>query len=55
MTTDGTNETRRATEAVDTGDGHGSVRGHGFRSGSGTTTTVPVIPLWARPRTGARG
>lgn len=55
MTTDGLSKPRQATEAMDARDGYGSERGHGFRSSGGPTTTVPVIPLWARPRTGARG
>jgi hypothetical protein len=29
--------------------------GHGFRAEDGPTTTVPVIPLWERLRTGVRG
>lgn len=55
MTTEGLSEPRQATEAVDARGGHGSEGGHGLRSGGGPTTTVSVIPLWARPRTGVRG
>lgn len=53
MTTEGLREPRQATEAVEAKDGRG--RGHGRRSDDGPTTTVPVIPLWDRPRTGVRG
>ncbi|WP_200301869.1 hypothetical protein [Streptomyces adelaidensis] len=48
---------RREAETVDTpgGDGPGQGHGDGFRADIGTATTVAVIPLWDRPRTGVRG
>ncbi|MDC2947189.1 MULTISPECIES: hypothetical protein [Streptomyces] len=53
MTTDGLSRTGRAAQAVAAGDGHGHAPEP--RSGDRPTTTVPVMPLWARPRTGVRG
>ncbi|WP_189782284.1 hypothetical protein [Streptomyces capitiformicae] len=53
MTTEELREPRQAAEAVDAKDRRG--RGHGRRSDDGPTTTVPVIPLWDRPRTEVRG
>ncbi|WP_411148312.1 hypothetical protein [Streptomyces sp. A30] len=49
-TTITTTMTRDGAEAVE------AVRdGHGCRGESRPTTTVPVMPLWERLRTGARG
>lgn len=50
MTTDGL---RKPGEMAETAAG---VRdGHGRRAEGGPARTVPVIPLWDRKRTGARG
>ena len=54
MTAGGPREPRREASLVDTvRDGRG--RGQGLRTGHAPTTTVPVIPLWQRLRTEARG
>ncbi|WP_286256309.1 hypothetical protein [Streptomyces graminofaciens] len=53
MTTDGLREQGQAAEAVAAGDRHG--QGRGLRPDDRPATTVPVIPLWDRPRTGVRG
>ncbi|SFN24429.1 hypothetical protein SAMN04487980_1014176 [Streptomyces sp. cf124] len=53
MTNDGLREPVRVVAAMDGRDGHGDVRGRGPRSGDGPTT-VTVMPLWVRFRTGAR-
>ena len=48
MTTDALRETKQGAVAVEARDGHG-------RRSDDRPTTVQVIPLWDRLRTGARG
>ncbi|EMF54795.1 MULTISPECIES: hypothetical protein [Streptomyces] len=56
MTTERLREPRRVADAMDTvvGTGDGRGPGRGARSGK-RPATVTVMPLWARPRAGARG
>ncbi|MDN0195227.1 hypothetical protein NW895_09320 [Streptomyces sp. S.PNR 29] len=50
MTSDWLSEPGERAETVDAGRD-----GRGCRAEDGPTTTVPVIPLWERLRTGVRG
>ncbi|GCB46640.1 hypothetical protein [Streptomyces sp. NL15-2K] len=53
MTTDRLSEPRERDSAEGAAD---AVRGgYGVRAENGPTTTVPVMPLWERLRTGVRG
>lgn len=47
MTTDGVMEPRERAGVVGAGG-----QPHGFTAQGRSTTTVPVIPLWERPREG---